>query len=57
LEALVTIAYQLEPNLTAKDFIDILVRSTLAERRPVDRPNVIRAMLEHWVIRRTPSED
>src|SRR5439155_7215401 len=43
----VAIAYQLEPDLTATDFIDILVRSTLAERRPVDRLHVIRAMLEH----------
>ena len=41
------IAYQLEPDLTATDFIGILVRSTLAERRPVDRLHVIRAMLEH----------
>jgi GNAT superfamily N-acetyltransferase len=28
--------YQLEPDLTAADFIDLLKRSTLAERRPVD---------------------
>jgi len=43
----VTIAYQLEPNLDPAEFIDVLVRSTLAERRPVDRPDVIRAMLVH----------
>ena len=41
------IAYQLEPNLDPHEFIDVLVRSTLAERRPVDRPDVIRAMLNH----------
>jgi predicted N-acetyltransferase YhbS len=39
--------YQLEPTLGATEFIDVLVRSTLAERRPVDRPDVIRGMLEH----------
>lgn len=42
-----TVAYQVEPNLDAAAFIDVLVRSTLAERRPVDRPDVIRAMLDH----------
>lgn len=35
------IAYQLEPDLRVDDFIDVLVRSTLAERRPVhDRPTM-----------------
>ena len=42
-----TITYQLEPNLNTDEFIDVLVRSTLAERRPIDRPDVIRGMLEH----------
>jgi GNAT superfamily N-acetyltransferase len=41
------VTYQLEPDLGAADFIDVLVRSTLAERRPVDRPDVIAAMLRH----------
>jgi GNAT superfamily N-acetyltransferase len=36
-----------EPGLPADDFIDVLVRSTLAERRPVaDRPT-IEEMLAH----------
>jgi len=39
------VTYQLEPGLDAGEFIDVLVRSTLAERRPVDRPEVIAAML------------
>ncbi len=30
------IAYQLEPDLSAAEFIDVLKRSTLAERRPID---------------------
>lgn len=41
------IAYDVEPGLPADEFVDLLHRSTLAERRPVDRPEVIRGMLEH----------
>ena len=40
------IAYQLEPDLGEDEFIDVLVRSTLAERRPIDQPAVIRTMLQ-----------
>ena len=41
--------YQREfyPDFTPDEFIDLLVRSTLAERRPVDEPETIRGMLEH----------
>ncbi len=39
------VAYQIEPRLAAAEFIDILVRSTLAERRPVHDAEIIRAML------------
>lgn len=42
-----TVAYQLEPDLAPAEFIDVLVRSTLAERRPIDRRDQIRGMLEH----------
>ena len=42
-----TIAYQLEPHLSSADFVDILERSTLAERRPVHQPETIRGMLAH----------
>ncbi|RIK84548.1 MAG: GNAT family N-acetyltransferase [Planctomycetota bacterium] len=41
------IRYALEPDLSADEFIDVLRRSTLAERRPVDRPDVIAAMLRN----------
>ena len=41
------IAYQIEPKLSPADFIDVLQRSTLAERRPVDRPDLIERMLAH----------
>jgi GNAT superfamily N-acetyltransferase len=37
--------YQLEPQLTADEFIDILRRSTLAARRPVDDRETILGML------------
>ena len=41
------VIYDLEPRLTPDDFVDLLVRSTLAERRPVDQPEAIHAMLEN----------
>lgn len=41
------LSFQLEPDLDPAEFIDVLRRSTLAERRPVDDPAIIRAMLEH----------
>ena len=37
--------YQTEPNLSPAEFIDVLVRSTLAERHPVQDAEIIRAML------------
>jgi GNAT superfamily N-acetyltransferase len=40
-------SYALEPDLHAEEFIDVLVRSTLAERRPVGEPETIRGMLKH----------
>ena len=40
-----SVDYRLEPDLTPAEFIDVLVRSTLAERRPISRPEVIAAML------------
>jgi ribosomal protein S18 acetylase RimI-like enzyme len=42
-----SVTYALEPNLDPEAFIDVLVRSSLAERRPVDEPEMIRSMLEH----------
>lgn len=41
------ISYQVEPTLTSAEFIDVLTRSTLAERRPVDRIELIERMLAH----------
>lgn len=42
-----TILYQLEPNLSSTEFIDVLVRSTLSERRPVHEPQTIERMLDN----------
>lgn len=41
------IAYHIEPTLAPAEFIDVLTRSTLAERRPVDRLDLIERMLDH----------
>ena len=41
------ITYQIENDLTAEEFIDILNHSTLAERRPINEPDRIQKMLEH----------
>ncbi|NOT43464.1 MAG: GNAT family N-acetyltransferase [Acidobacteria bacterium] len=41
------VAYALEPRLAAEEFVDVLRRSTLAARRPVDRPETIAGMLAH----------
>lgn len=39
--------YRLEPDLSPAEFIDVLERSTLAERRPVGDPATIQDMLKN----------
>ncbi len=41
------VSYHFEPDLSPDVFIDLLHRSALAERRPVDEPDTIRGMIEH----------
>lgn len=41
------VKYQQEVNLSPAEFIDVLVRSTLAERRPVNDPDTIHGMLKN----------
>jgi predicted N-acetyltransferase YhbS len=41
-----SISYQIEFGLSVDEFLDLLRRSTLAERRPIDEPETIRLMLE-----------
>lgn len=43
----IMINYQLENDLSAEDFLEVLQNSTLAERRPVHDIERIRAMLTH----------
>lgn len=41
------VSYTVEADLTPAEFVDVLGRSGLAERRPVDEPDTIVRMLEH----------
>jgi predicted N-acetyltransferase YhbS len=41
------IKYETHRTISDEEFVDVLRRSTLAERRPVEDPKCIRAMLEH----------
>ena len=41
------VRYQLEPDLSPEAFVEVLRRSTLAERRPVNDAETIRGMLQH----------
>ena len=41
------IDYEVEKQISAAEFLDLLRRSTLAERRPVDDPDCIAGMLRH----------
>jgi len=51
------ITYALEPDLVAGEFIDVLVRSTLAERRPIHDLRRIKSMLENADIIATARAD
>lgn len=51
------IHYALEPQLSSAEFIDVLVRSTLAERRPVDDRPRIEAMLKNAQVIVTARDD
>ena len=42
-----SIVYEHSRKISDEEFIDVLKRSTLAERRPVNDPACIRAMLKH----------
>lgn len=41
------VTYQLEPHLAPDEFVDVLARSTLAERRPVAEAATIAGMLRN----------
>lgn len=42
-----SVAYEVEPSLSVAEFVDVLQRSTLAERRPVSDVAVMAGMLAH----------
>ncbi len=42
-----SIVYAVEPELSIDEFIDVLERSTLARRRPVDNREILGGMLRH----------
>jgi GNAT superfamily N-acetyltransferase len=42
-----SIRYESEAVIGEAEFVDLLKRSTLAERRPIDDPKCIKAMLQH----------
>lgn len=42
-----TINYKINQTITAKQFNDLLIRSTLGERRPVDDAECIKGMIEN----------
>ena len=41
------VSYAIEPELQPEEFLDLLVRSTLAERRPIHESDTIRNMLRN----------
>lgn len=41
------IDYRIEPTLSVEEFREILVNSTLGERRPVDDPGTLSKMVQH----------
>lgn len=44
---LTDVVYAIEPDLAVAELIDVLRRSTLAERRPVDDPVAMAGMIRH----------
>jgi GNAT superfamily N-acetyltransferase len=49
--------YEVNQPISAEEFVDVLRRSTLAERRPVDDSRCIAAMLQHANLLCTAWED
>jgi predicted N-acetyltransferase YhbS len=41
------VSYRSDRKITAEEFIDLLNRSTLGQRRPVSQPDRIQRMLDH----------
>lgn len=41
------IMYQIEETITVEEFREVLINSTLGERRPVDNPETLTSMIQH----------
>ena len=52
-----SIRYDSDRAISEAEFVDLLRRSTLAERRPVDDPQCVKAMLEHGNLHCTAWDD
>ena len=52
-----SIRYAIEKTLDPAEFVDVLRRSGLAERRPVDKPRIIRGMVENASLTVTARDD
>jgi predicted N-acetyltransferase YhbS len=52
-----SLEYQSEPDLSVDDFIDVLDRSTLGRRRPLEDRPVMKGMLEHADLLITARDD
>ncbi len=44
---ILNIEYRLNKNITSSEFIEVLKKSTLGKRRPIDDLDTINAMIEH----------
>ncbi len=52
-----TVTYAIEDGLRPDEFVDVLERSGLAERRPVDRPDVVKGMVENAALTVTARDE
>jgi predicted N-acetyltransferase YhbS len=52
-----SIHYALEPDLSVDEFIDVLVRSTLGERRPIDDRRTMEDMVRNAEVMVTARQD
>ena len=51
------ISYQVENDLSVEEFTEVLINSTVGERRPIDQPDRIANMLKHGNLVVTARDD
>jgi predicted N-acetyltransferase YhbS len=52
-----TMTYKIEPDLSVQEFANVLTRSTLAERRPMQEPGILKLMLQNADVIATARSD